>query len=367
LFTQDTDETGTFGFDLETGGDYSVVPSLDLNASNGVTTFDIVLITQHILGINPFDSPYELIAADANKSNSITTLDVVSIRMVILQMTDAFPNNTSWRFVDKDHVFTDPTNPWDFPEVVNINNLDEELLDVDFTGIKIGDVNGSAQANFMSPAENRSSDAIQINATDKLVQTGQEVTVSFSTEAAISGYQFTLNHKDLELVAVNEGLAKAEHFGIHNGAITASWNDLDIRNLSGQELLSVTFKALADIQLSEALTINSRYTQAEAYTTQGVEGVELTFSGHSNANYVLYQNVPNPSNGHTVIGFDLAKAGQASLSIMTIDGKSVKSISGTFEAGYNEFVIKDLKAAGVLYYSLESGEFTATKKMILVQ
>ena len=91
--------------DLAVGGDYSVVPSLDADADNGVTTYDIVLITRHILGIEPFTSPYQTIAADANNTQTVTTLDVVDIRKVILQMENGFPNNTSWRFVDVEHVF----------------------------------------------------------------------------------------------------------------------------------------------------------------------------------------------------------------------------------------------------------------------
>jgi len=367
LFNQTTDATGAFNFDLPAGGDYSVVPALDADADNGVTTFDIVLITQHILGINTFNSPYQMIAADANNSYSVTTLDAVAIRKVILQIEDSFPNNTSWRFVDADHVFADAMNPWGFLEVVNINNLATQQIDVDFTGIKIGDVNGSAQANFMSQAENRTDKNIQINANDEFVKAGQEVTVSFTSDAAVSGYQFTLNHEGLELISINNGLAKAENFGIQTGALTASWNDMEIRNLTGEELFSVTFRAISDVQLSDVLTINSRYTAAEAYTTQGIEGVALTFNGQANAAYVLYQNEPNPFNGTTTVGFEMAEAGKATLSIMTVNGQTIKVVNGEFAAGYNEIIVRDLNAAGVLYYTLESGDFTATKKMIIIE
>jgi hypothetical protein len=81
------------------------------------------------------------------------------------------------------------------------------------------------------------------------------------------------------LITINNRLAHAEHFGIQTDALTASWNDMNIRNLSGEELFSVTFRAISDVQLSDVLTINSRYTAAEAYTTQGIEGVALTFNG----------------------------------------------------------------------------------------
>ena len=43
----------------------------------GITTYDLVLITKHILGIQTFDSGYKIIAADADNSGTVTTLDVV--------------------------------------------------------------------------------------------------------------------------------------------------------------------------------------------------------------------------------------------------------------------------------------------------
>jgi hypothetical protein len=308
-----------------------------------------------------------MIAADANNTNTVTTLDAVAIRKVILQIDDSFPNNTSWRFVDADHVFADAMNPWGFPEVVNINNLADAQIDVDFTGVKVGDVNGSAQANFMSPAENRTDRSIQINADNELVRAGQEVTVTFTTDAQVSGYQFTLNHEGLELISINDGVAKAENFGIMSNAITASWNDMEIRNLSGDELFSATFKANADVQLSNVLSINSRYTAAEAYTAQGIESVELSFNGKAGASFALYQNEPNPFKGATTIGFEMADAGKAKLSIMSVSGQTLRVVDGDYAAGYNEVIVKDLNATGVLYYTLEADGFTATKKMIIIE
>ena len=367
LFNQVTDATGSFNFDLATGGDYSVVPSLDAEADNGVTTYDIVLVTRHILGIAPFTSPYQMIAADANNTQSVTTLDVVDIRKVILQMETGFPNNTSWRFADVDHVFTDALNPWGFPEVVNINNLDTEMLTVDFTGIKIGDVNGSAIPNLQAPAENRTNGSINMNTKDEALNAGDLVTVELTTESAAAGYQFTLNHEGLELVSINDALATAENFGIVEGALTVSWNDIAVRDLTNETLLSVTFRALNTINLSDVLSINSRYTAAEAYTAEGIESVELSFNGSVDTKFALYQNEPNPFTGVTTVGFNMANAGKASISIMSIDGKSLKTINGEFAKGYNEVIVSDLNATGVVYYTLSANGFTATKKMVIIE
>jgi hypothetical protein len=48
---------------------------LDEDAGNGVSTYDLVLISLHILQVDQLDSPYKVIAADANNSQSVTTLE----------------------------------------------------------------------------------------------------------------------------------------------------------------------------------------------------------------------------------------------------------------------------------------------------
>ena len=132
--------------DLEEDLDYTVTAFRNDNARNGVTTFDIILISKHILAVDPLDSPYKLIAADVNRSGSVTTLDLIQMRRLILNVYDEFPDNTSWRFVDGEYDFPQPDNPWVefFPELININDLIGEELNAGFIAIKIGDVNGSA-------------------------------------------------------------------------------------------------------------------------------------------------------------------------------------------------------------------------------
>lgn len=137
---------GYFAFyDLPGGGDYSVIPRKNIAPLNGVTTYDMALIRRHILAIQSLDSPYKIIAADINKSNSVTTADLVALQKLILYVTTDFANNESWRFVDAGFVFPNPLNPFEtpFPEVGSFNNLFENHK-IDFIGIKVGDVNGSA-------------------------------------------------------------------------------------------------------------------------------------------------------------------------------------------------------------------------------
>lgn len=154
-----TDNLGAYTLeDLNGGDDYSIAPAKDDDLTNGVTTYDVVLLTRYILGLDQLDSPYKIIAADVNHSGSVTTLDVVALQAAILGIADHFPNNTSWRFADANHSFSDPLNPLGtgFPEILNFNNLADPVVNANFVAIKVGDLNGTAQANAMMQPENRS-------------------------------------------------------------------------------------------------------------------------------------------------------------------------------------------------------------------
>ncbi|RMF04724.1 MAG: HYR domain-containing protein, partial [Bacteroidetes bacterium] len=136
---------------LATGTDFTLTPFRNDDHDNGVTTFDIVLISKHILGTDLFASPYQMLAADVNRSGTITTLDMIQIRKLILNIDTEFANNTSWRFVRSDYEFPQASNPWleEFPELYNVNNFGGSIIDVDFVAIKVGDVNNSARANSL--------------------------------------------------------------------------------------------------------------------------------------------------------------------------------------------------------------------------
>lgn len=146
-----TDSSGFYELPtLQSGDDYTITPYKNDDVDNGVTTFDLVLISKHILGVTPLDSPYKRIAADIDNSGSITVADLIHLRRLILSITDEFENNTSWRFLQASYIFPFPLNPWfeAFPEVINLNNyLEGNLIDGDFIGIKIGDVNGDVEVN----------------------------------------------------------------------------------------------------------------------------------------------------------------------------------------------------------------------------
>ena len=84
-----TKSDGQYAFaNMQLGGSYKVMPKKNINPLNGVSTLDLLLIQKHILGVQPFNSPYKIIAADINKSNDISSIDLVELRKLILGVYD---------------------------------------------------------------------------------------------------------------------------------------------------------------------------------------------------------------------------------------------------------------------------------------
>ena len=191
-----TNELGQFELDgMPIGSDYTLVPEKDGLASNGLSTMDMILISQHILGLRSLGSPYKIIAADLDRSNSITTLDLIKLRKLILRIDLEMPGGGKpWRFVDANYVFKDAANPFAnrFPEVYNVNDYEGEEVLADFIAIKIGDVNGSAVPNRNSTVEPRSQlSALEIFTEKTTVKKDETISVDFkvSPKDIIMGYQ----------------------------------------------------------------------------------------------------------------------------------------------------------------------------------
>ncbi len=342
----------------------SIAPEKDDNPLNGVTTYDLVLISKHILGIEPLDSPYKMIAADANKSGSITTFDIVEIRKLILGIYTDLPNNTSWRFVDKAFSFPNVNNPFQtaFPETVSVADAMTSQWGKDFAGMKIGDVNNTAVANATMQAEERTAGTAIFDLEDRNVKAGEVFEVSFRSAQALKGFQFTATLNGLKAMdIVNAENVSEGNFNLApEGAMAVS--------IDGAQAFTVRFRAEKSGKLSEMLGVSGSITRAEAYGDAGRLGVAFRFDGKtiSGVGFELYQNQPNPFVNKTFVGFFLPEAAEATLSIFDETGRVVYQQKGQFAKGENSISLDRalINTTGLLFYKLETATDSATKKMI---
>ncbi len=341
---------------------------------NGVTTLDLVLIQKHVLGIEALDSPYKVIAADINGDQGVSAIDLVELRKLILGVYNELPSNDSWRFVDADETFANANDPFPFTEALRIGELNGPALNQDFLGVKIGDVSGNAIANSLIAAGTRSAGTLSLEISDATVNAGEEVSIDVTADNFnnIAAYQFTMDVNGLELTGVESGAINvtADNFGlIDANTITTAWNSTAGVSSNGV-LFTMNFTATANTTLSSAISVSSRVTTAAAYTSSADElDVQVSFNGIAANEFALFQNEPNPFDNVTKIAFELPTAASATLTVFDVTGKTVSIVKGDFAKGSNTITLDkaDLNASGVLYYQLESGEFTATKKMIVIE
>ncbi len=386
------DEGSPFVFEeLETGYGYTVMPEKNTDPLNGVTSYDLVLISRHILGIDLLDSPYKLIAADANKSGTVSTLDVVLIQKVILTIEEDFGDNTSWRFVPADYVFSNPDNPWedDFPEWIYYPSLDEDQMHSDFIAIKVGDVNGSAQTNSnIPPVDMNNEGVLPFQATDVVLKAGNNYAVAVRARDfnEVAAFQFTLNYNPqvLQLERIEPGVLQdlnANNFNmarLAEGLLTGAWHQAQGLTLEDEsELFVLHLKALqSGMRLSEVMGINSALTKAEAYRSTGERmdlSLEYLYEGDdalaSQNGLKLQQNIPNPFRDETQIGFYLPQGGNTTLSIFDMSGRVLYREVHHLPKGQNTWMVRSdqLEGEGVYYYRVETATETATGKMILMK
>ncbi|WP_367389212.1 hypothetical protein [Lewinella sp. LCG006] len=374
-----TSATGMYTFtNLEIGTDLSVIPYLNTNPSNGVTTFDLVLISKHILGIRLLDSPYKMIAADVNKSESITTLDLIQIRKLVLQISTGFPNNTSWRFIPADYSFPEANNPWAefFPEVTNHNNIEEEVQ-ANFVGVKIGDVNNSALANAMAQEERSLRGQFDFVFDNQLLAAGEEHAIRFENTslATLEGWQMALALQHVELVALEYDLAQEANFhqpSTSDNLLLISWHETGVAATTTQQaqhFFTLRLRAKADILLSDALMVQDRHLLSEAYQSGEHLQLGLKFSSGKNAGFSLAQNAPNPFDESTQVRFTLDQQEDLTFRVQNIQGQVIYQITGTYAAGahYIELTPQLLgQVSGVLSYTLTAGDAALTRKMVLL-
>ena len=299
----------------------------------------------------------------------------------------------SFRFFDADHSIG--SNPWTNggadllgAEQVAINGLLTDGAVANFVAVKTGDVNGSAQMNANAPASNRSyTGELFFNVADQALVAGETYTVDFTANefTNLLGYQFTLgfDQEAVEFVDVAAGELDgltAANFGtslLANGVMTANYGNVKATSVeNGTVVFSLTLTAKTNAQLSDVLNIDrTRYVRAEAYqenldhldvNIQFTEGDNVTVASTA---FALLQNQPNPFKDVTEISFVLPEATAATLTIFDVSGKMLKVIEGDYAKGYNKETINtsDLGATGVLYYQLDTDEFSATKKMIVIE
>lgn len=377
-----TDENGNYVFDeINEENDYQIQVDRDKDDIEGVSTLDLVMIQRHILGLDQLDSPYKLIAADINNNEKITASDLVALRKLILGIDEAFTDNESWRFVSKNGGMDDMTNPWPFSEDLILGEQPMEDLKADFVGVKIGDVNNSAEKTLLSnTVEGRNDRVFGLTTRDQRVQRDDEVFVDFvsASEIDLEGLQMTIewdrrtmNFLDIIPIGIYLEDAFVNTSMASEGIITIAWSSVESKHIvEGTPIFQLTFEGNESFRLSKSLDITSTYTQALAYNENDVEHtVELTYGEGMVDGLTLLQNKPNPFAFETVVEFTLPEDMEVSFKVFNSAGGLIFSQNRYHEAGLNSFTLGEELGdhTGMLFLKMETAEFSDVKRLIRIE
>lgn len=377
-----TDNLGDFSIeDLNPNESFELNFEKNTNPWNGVTTQDIVAIRKHILGLEYLDSPYKLLAADVNNSGGITGLDMVLIRSLILLNIMEFPNSSSWKIVDGNYVFPNPTQPWGspIPASFTIGNIDADRL-YNMIGIKMGDVNNSAQPwNLLNAETREKNEILMLSADNQIVRVGEEVVVGMRAKEfkEMVAYQFTLDFdaEKLNFTGFEKGVLEKmteQNIGtrfLEKGKLTIAWTTVEGKNINDNEpLFFLKFKAKQNGNLSKMLQVSSSKTEAVAYDEgENVFDVNLVFEGKIDAS--IMQVFPNPTNENIFVNIKLEKEISIQLEIFNAFGQLEKTaLSNTIQPKgfFQQKINVQGFSPGTYFLKMKMGEKIVVRKFIVM-
>ncbi len=364
------------------GGNFTVAPGKDDDPLNGVNTLDLIRVTRHILGLEPLGSPYAMIAADANKSNSITTFDLVEEKKLIQGIYTELPNNTSWRFVDANFLFPNPSNPFSgiIPEsFTGNNNTLDTTFHFEFAGIKVGDVDCNAYPGFGQPqTDDRALTALTIP--DALLMPGEtlEVPVRLAETGSWLGLQFGLQYDPqlLEIESVHpgnlSGMDQSSAVVVRPGLFSLVWFEATPQRLvPADNLVVLRIKARQPVRLSEVLSLRNEKMLPEAYTSgEKVQPLQLRFEEGSagTAETAFFPAQPNPTAGGATLPLRLDQTGPVTVEVTDVSGQRLWLNQITLNSGIHllEIPAAALPHPGTYMWRVTAGRATGSGKLVKI-
>jgi peroxiredoxin len=314
----------------------------------GLTTYDLVLISKHILGITPFNCPWQLIAADVNCTQSVTTFDILTGRKVILGIQDSFPCG-AWRFM---------------PDSTSVSSGGCQ----DFVGVRLGDVNaGPCTDSLVSGADSRSSSRdLFFHSTDFQPGETKRVSLFFGANIPLDGLQlaFDFDPNLLKIHSISSEVLEgfdSESFRLSDQGLAISWIHAAGQQIeANSNLLTLEITALQGGNLSGLLHLSPSGLASEAYGSTG-QIYPLQFSELSA--FQTCSIIPNPAAGRFSLQVPVEKAVDLLVQMLDIRGRIVFERTFAASKGLNQYDIEAGENPNGVYFIKVNGE--AAGKVIL--
>ena len=387
--TVTTDAQGNYILEnLSPTASYMLTPQKLEAAIEGVNSADLTLLSSYLLNPTSLNDPYQIIAADVNQNNVVDLNDLIILNRVVLGILTEFPDGISWRFVPEDYVFADPSNPLaeDFPNRITVSSLSQDFSELDFIGIKLGDINQDYSQNVSFISKN-----VELNTPDLQGLPGDKINIPI-----ISGSQFTdiqawqgtfsydpevLRYEGWQTANISLQANNFNEQSADEGQLNFVYypiNNQEENHPEGMELFSLQFTILGDLGTETQLDFESENTITLAYNSN-LEAHRLIFNpgtilidkATSLEGYLGFSEqvsvFPNPSQGDSQVSFVNQKGERLHISIIDQAGKVIHKMDKYFSEGKHTLSL-DLKnqKGGVYFMRIDGQEIHAVKKILLI-
>ncbi len=269
-----TEASGIYSINgLPIGNGYVEGGYLDTDPLVGVSTYDLFLLQQHLLGRKPFISLGQYVAADADHNGKVNVFDLLAIHKAILGYIPAFPDNTSWRF-----------GVW--PQDLNDNKLErfreESIIESiglnetiqNFIGIKIGDISGNIQPDPLDIAyRNEEESILKINYRWDMDESREIKAIEFiaDEDMDISGLQCAFDFSSfMDLRLKKETLPISQNdYSFSNGVLRVSWLSTGFKHISKGSVLWKIYFSENKIWQNQNPFVLDTVLQPEVYLKNG--------------------------------------------------------------------------------------------------
>jgi photosystem II stability/assembly factor-like uncharacterized protein len=368
---------------------YKITPTRTIDLRDGVTTYDIALVSRLILGIETslLTSPLKLLAADVNGDGAIDGVDLLLLRRFVLYIDERFSEVPQWVFVPK--TFTMPSVPprlSAIPQSYFFNPYATRNPNpFAFWTVKMGDVNNSytptdALRNPQNSGVELRSNPVVLTTEDIFMEAGNVYDIKLKTSKSTTcmGLQGTINLKkgvytegssflNVESVAL-KNFGEANIYDRKNGQVTFSWNETANQIFEkNTPILTLRIKATQSGQLSEVLQLNSDITTASIFDEQGRDNpLTLNFEKSKTPDFTA-EAKPNPFSEVVEVKIGTYTEGSLRYTIFDASGK---------EIFHNQIVVKkgdttlklnsaenNLTNSGIYFLKIETKSGSRTIKL----
>jgi hypothetical protein len=367
-----SDINGNYEFLKLSSGDYTVTPDKTNDDRNAISPFDASMILRYEVGSITL-TPYQKIAGDVSGNGNVTAFDASWILRYSVGTVSEFPVGKDWTFVPHDFPIDD-TNWSTSPRSRSYTPLNADQIDQNYMSILYGDVSGNWTAAG-GTASGVTVD-IQIGTSQKTSDGKWNVPLEFQFfDIAYSGhFKVLFNKGNLQFESaslVNTTTDIISEANDSEGGITFAF--ASAQSLKNQRLpITLRFKGLTSITPSPSdIKIDNLIIDDNPAV---ISSVQTESKNEIPTDWQLSQNHPNPFNAETYISFQVPKSSHVNIEVFNLLGQRLRTLvserknPGIYKAIWNG---KDDQSrsvgSGIYIYRMDAGEFTANRKMVLVQ